>query len=595
MLGAIRGNTNCGNIPDIAKFSFSFSRSKLLVNFRHTLNIRFYSASKSMNQIEKAQRKALVIGNAAYAAPLTLRNPVNDAKIIAKVLVDLSFDVDLQTNLDIQSFVAVVSRFANNLQGSDAGVFYYAGHGAQVNGDNFLVPIGCEPSNTLDLETGAVKLQTLLDALGNASVTSIFFLDCCRNNPLPRWATKGVTGRALTLSPGLASPTIPNGSFIAFSTMNDAVAEDGEGANSVFTEMLSQHITSLNASISNVMATVRGAVRKATSDRQIPMDWSTLTEPYVFNFEKGPIIDRMDSEDEYWTYVKDGNNLELLQSFVLRYPSGKYRSAAIGKIDQLKRLKWKQELWGNTGKIISIVFGVFILAIIVSWFQFTTIEGGDLVGGDMYIPVDVSTTNPNNKNAYFGYFGCKLACIFSRSCKAFTFDHSPTGQNKEKGICYLKNDYSLIEANAHHTSGYIWRPLFDRQLRKQARPDEQSNTRKYKYDWDRVYVGGAVLNADGTPAPTIAPISADLKKNDWQFGSQVLNLLEPVASDPLTKRFRHGFMLCQALCDRLQACSAFTYANLKKTCKLLSGAPSILQHGDVELQFSAVISGKKID
>lgn len=546
-----------------------------------------------MTQNQDSRRKALIIGNADYAAPLALNNPVNDAEIIAKVLRGLEFEVDCQKNLEIQSFVAAVSRFANSLQGCDAGVFYYAGHGAQVNGDNFLVPIGCEPSNTLDLETGAVKLQTLLDTLGNASVTSIFFLDCCRNNPLPRWAARGVAGRSLTVARGLASPTVPNGSFIAFSTMNDAVAEDGEGANSVFTEKLSEYITSPNASISNVMAKVRGAVRQATSDRQIPMDWSTLIEPYVFHVGEGPIVDQMDSEDEYWSYVKDGNSLELLQSFVLRYPSGKYRGAAIAKIDQLKRLKWKQESWMNVGKLISIALGVFLLILIVSWFQFSIIADGDLVGGDMSLPIDVSSTDPHNSNTYLGYFGCKMACIFSRPCKAFTFDHSIAEDGKKTSKCFLKNDYDLAQINRGHTSGYIWRPRFDRDFRKTVRPQKKTKTDKYEYEWDVIFVGGTDLNADGTPAPIAVPILPGHNNERWQFGPTVTQLLPKKDGEALIKRFRHGFTICQALCDRLLACNAFTYSNLYKTCKLISGNPTILMHADVELHFPAVISGRK--
>ena len=551
-----------------------------------------------MQNVTPGLRKAFIVGNASYDAPLTLKNPVNDAEIIAQVLILLGFEVYFQRNLDIRLFVDAVSRFANNLQGADTGVFYYAGHGAQVNGDNFLVPIGCEPSNSLDLETGAVKLQTLLDTLGNASVTSVFFLDCCRNNPLPRWSAKGIAGRALTPARGLASPTVPNGSFIAFSTMNDAVAEDGEGDNSVFTANLCKLITLPDASISNVMAKVRGAVRAATSDRQIPMEWSTLVEPYVFKVESGRINDHMDSEDEYWTYVKDANSLELLQSFILRFPSGKYRPAAIRKIDELKHIKWKQEAWGNTGKIILVAFIIGTLIVSIAWLQFTIIEDTDLVGGDISLPVDVSTTDEYKTEGYFGYFGCKLACVFTRSCKAFTYDYGTiektnAGENKDPSSCYLKNDYESREIKPYHTSGYIWRPRFDTGFRRDNRPDEKQ-TVKYEYDWDRVYVASTLLNADGTIAPAIAPLSTDPRSEAWQFGSQIKDLVKTVDSVALARRFRHGFTMCQSLCDNLPACTAFTYGAFGKTCKLLSGDVTILQHQDVELQFPAVISGRKI-
>ena len=512
-------------------------------------------------------------------------------------MIQLGFEVYFEKNLDVRSFVNAVSRFANNLQDTDAGVFYYAGHGAQVNGDNFLIPIGCEPSNSLDLETGAVKLQTLLDTLGNASFTSVFFLDCCRNNPLPRWAAKGVAGRALTLSRGLASPTLPNGSFIAFSTMNDAVAEDGEGDNSVFTANLCKLITPPDTSISNVMAKVRGAVRAATFNRQMPMEWTTLIEPYVFNPKGGPVNDRMDSEDEYWTYVKGAKSLELLQSFILRFPSGKYRPAAIRKIDELKHIRWKQEAWVNTGKVIFTALIVAILIIGVSWFQFTIIGDTDLVGSDIFLPVDVSTTDDYKPDGYFGYVGCKMSCVFSRSCKAFTFDHGAINEanskkNRVTSSCYLKNDYESREAKPHHTSGYIWRPRLDTGFRRESRPDEKK-TVNYTYDWARVYVAPILLNADGTIAPAITPRSTDPRSEAWQFGSKITEIIKTVDSAELTRRFRHGFTICQSLCDKLPACGGFTYGTFGKTCKLLSGDVKILQHQDVVLQFPAVISGRK--
>ena len=501
-------------------------------------------------------------------------------------MIQLGFEVYFEKNLDVRSFVNAVSRFANNLQDTDAGVFYYAGHGAQVNGDNFLIPIGCEPSNSLDLETGAVKLQTLLDTLGNASFTSVFFLDCCRNNPLPRWAAKGVAGRALTLSRGLASPTLPNGSFIAFSTMNDAVAEDGEGDNSVFTANLCKLITLPDTSISNVMAKVRGAVRAATFNRQMPMEWTTLIEPYVFNLKGGPINDRMDSEDEYWTYVKDAKSLELLQSFILRFPSGKYRPAAIRKIDELKHIKWKQEAWVNTGKIVAIAIAIAFVVLYVSWIQFTVVEKVDLVGADIYTPVDPATTEQVH-SSYFGYFQCKLSCIASRSCVAFTFDRSPKEEdrNKKRNACYLKNDYSSFQSKGEtHTSGYIAKPWFISNFQK-----ETKLVNDYDYQFSRVY-NGKTINVDGTSQDKID--HTGIRAQEWQLGKLIAELVKERNIPIKAKKFRHGFTFCKNLCDANLNCCAFSYSSAHKRCKLLQkGATEFKPLDGMQLVFASVIVG----
>ena len=538
--------------------------------------------------MEVISRKALVIGNAAYKAPLTLRNPVRDAELFAQSLTELGFAVTSKQDVGIDDFVKALSEFVKNLNYADAGVFYYAGHGAQVAGENFLIPVDCDPVNALDLELGAVKLQTLLTTLGNSSVTSVFFLDCCRTNPLPRWAAKGPPGRDLLPANGLAAPVVPNGSFVAFATMNDAVAEDGEGDHSVFSASLSEYIKLPDASISNVMAEVRGAVRKATHDRQIPMDWLTLVKPFVFNRMAGPIRDTgRDREDEYWSYVKDGKSLELLESFQLAFPSGKHREEANKRIDELKRARWSQNLRNRALYGIGLAAAFALFLVMVGWMQFDTIEGKDLIGGDIYLPVDVGLKDVGPVPKTLGAVGCRLACIFTPSCVAFTFD-------KANRACYLKNDFENSDGESKGAinliSGWVGQPLFTNHPR-----DEPKDPKIFKFDYDRLY-DGPVLNADGSQLKYSSPPSGA----DRQFGPSIEQLKNnwPKTDGERMRSFlgkySHGFTFCQALCADLEECGGFSYSTLRRSCKLIAGEPKTFElRGDTELTIPGMISGKR--
>ena len=226
---------------------------------------------------ESQRRIALVIGNSAYnSSPLA--NPVNDARAMESTLRDLGFSVTPAYNVrTYQELVRLIRDFGTNLQQGGVGLFYYAGHGIQFDGKNYLIPTQADIRNDNDIELEGVNLDRVLSEMQNArNETNIIIMDACRNNPYSsslRSAKRGLAN---------ISRKIP-GCLIAYSTEPDGVAYDGDGGrNGIYTEELIKAIRKPNISIIDALMEVRAAVLKRTNNNQMPWDSSALTEPFYF-------------------------------------------------------------------------------------------------------------------------------------------------------------------------------------------------------------------------------------------------------------------------------------------------------------------------
>jgi hypothetical protein len=224
-------------------------------------------------------RLALVVGNGAYGPDLgSLANPVNDADSIATALRSAGFSVEIVKNADQKTLKRAISSFGERLRKagpSATGLFFYAGHGIQSRGINYLVPIGANVQAEADVDLESVAADTVLRQMEEAgSSTNIVILDACRNMPLTRSFRNG--------SRGLARMEAPNGSFIAYSTAPGAVAADGEGRNSPFVAALVPKLATKGVPIETLFREVRKAVVASTSGKQTPWDSSSLLEPFVF-------------------------------------------------------------------------------------------------------------------------------------------------------------------------------------------------------------------------------------------------------------------------------------------------------------------------
>ena len=232
----------------------------------------------SQGAAAETSRVALIIGNSDYQHTSPLTNPKNDAKVMAKVLRSLEFEVIEALDLSQNDMKRAVKNFAQKLEQGGrgtVGLFYYAGHGVQVNGRNFLIPVTAKISSVVDVEIESVDLNIItnaMDVAGNGF--NVVILDACRDNPF-----KGST-RSLTR--GLARIDAPKGSLIAYATSPGDVAADGEGDNSPYTAALVKSMQIPGLTIERVFKKVRLEVHQSTKETQTPWESSSLTGDFYF-------------------------------------------------------------------------------------------------------------------------------------------------------------------------------------------------------------------------------------------------------------------------------------------------------------------------
>ncbi|MDX2158832.1 MAG: caspase domain-containing protein [Hyphomicrobiaceae bacterium] len=233
--------------------------------------------------VEAAKRVALVVGNAGYTHAAELTNPRSDAGDMAIRLEALGFKVIAAVDLDKAGLEQTMRTFAMALKGAEAAVFYYAGHGIQVNGSNYLVPIDAELTSSSALDLELVRLDLVQRVMEAEAKTSILFLDACRNNPLTRNLARALGTRSGSIGTGLAPAESAVGTLISFSTQPGNVALDGGGRNSPFSGALARLIATPGADIVSVLTEVRKAVLEETAGKQVPWENHALLAKFYFN------------------------------------------------------------------------------------------------------------------------------------------------------------------------------------------------------------------------------------------------------------------------------------------------------------------------
>ena len=251
------------------------------MHYGHALGLAFILfAVAAPAQAPLDLRYALVIGNAAYPGPAKLDNPLNDAVAIATTLRALGFEVVELRNAGRLQMIGAVDKMTEQLKGKQAtAVFYYAGHGMQLDWRNYMVPIDAKLNNSADILRHAVDLNTVVESFKKAgNRVNILILDACRDNP---FKAASATGK------GLAPLDAPAGTFLAFATAPGNVAEDGDIAdgngNGLYTQYLLQELQTPAAKIEDVFKRVRLSVRKKSQGRQIPWESTSLEEDFYFN------------------------------------------------------------------------------------------------------------------------------------------------------------------------------------------------------------------------------------------------------------------------------------------------------------------------
>ena len=228
-----------------------------------------------------AKRVALVVGNSDYRYTSGLRNPRNDASDMATALRRLGFSVISGTDLGVEGFYDKIAQFSAATRGASVALFFYAGHGIQVDGENYLAPVDAELREKFDLGRRAVALNDVMEAMQGE--TRLVFLDACRSNPFSRFMsrTRGAS-RGLARVHAGGGPANGGGTLIAFATAPDDVADDGTGRNSPFTAALLRHISAPGMSVTDMLTRVRKTVMDSTGGRQVP--WSNDALLQVFHF-----------------------------------------------------------------------------------------------------------------------------------------------------------------------------------------------------------------------------------------------------------------------------------------------------------------------
>jgi uncharacterized caspase-like protein len=239
-----------------------------------------------------AKRVALVMGNGDYAHAVTLPNPANDARAMTAKLQQLGFEVVSGYDLDYQGMRRTVADFAKTARGADIALLFYAGHGMQVGGVNYLIPIDAKFADETALDFETISADFVLRQMSNDVKVRMVFLDACRDNPLARTLARSMSpSRSAAVGVGLAEIKVEDtgaeGSVIAFATSPGDVALDGSGSNSPFTSALLRHIDAPDTPIQNVMTRVTGDVYRETGERQRPWVNASLIGEVFLNRSTG--------------------------------------------------------------------------------------------------------------------------------------------------------------------------------------------------------------------------------------------------------------------------------------------------------------------
>ena len=266
-------------------------------------------------------RVALVVGNSAYQNVSALENPVNDALDISVALEGLGFQVIQGTDLVQDEMREAIGLFAERAATADVVLFYYAGHGFQVSGENYLVPVDSRLTSVDDLTRETLALGAVLEAMQASNGIKLVFLDACRDNPFGTELSES--------SSGLARVGTAQDFMFVYATQPDNVAYDGTGRNSFFTEAMLGHIYTPGEQVDDLLISVRRDVVSATGGRQVPWSNSSMTRP--FQFDQSPAT--ASEETLLFQVAATEQDADLMQLYMDRYPQGAHVEDVLAFLD----------------------------------------------------------------------------------------------------------------------------------------------------------------------------------------------------------------------------------------------------------------------
>ena len=292
------------------------------------------------------KRVALVIGNSAYLHTAALFNPKNDAADMAEALRRLGFEVLDGRDLDKRGMERLIRQFGLKLAGADLALFFYAGHGVQLFGQNYLLPVDARLASEGDADFETIGLTLVLKQMEREAKTSIVLLDACRDNPLARNLARNMGTRSAQIGKGLAEVKTGVGTLIGYSTQPGNVALDGSDRNSPYAEALLRHIEAPGRDVSGVLIAVRNDVLRATDGKQVPWEHTSLTGQVYLKVDAPPTsspamqtpnYDR-ELEISFWNSVKDSKSPAIIETYLQRYPQGTFAGLARALIQDMRRV-----------------------------------------------------------------------------------------------------------------------------------------------------------------------------------------------------------------------------------------------------------------
>ena len=296
------------------------------------------------------RRVALVVGNSNYTNVPRLPNPRNDASDMIARLKAIGFDVIPGLDLDRNGFLNTLATFGRAAEGADVALFFYAGHGLQVNGQNYLVPTDAKVEYEAELDIALIPVPLVMQQLARGSRVNIVLLDACRDNPFAKDLSRTLGTRSSSaLGRGLSRIQTASGTFIAFATQPDNVAQDGEGRNSPFTGAFLANMEKAGLSLSDLMIEVRNEVMRQTNGKQVPWDSSSLTGRFSFKVEgavtiapqaspsqpSAPVSDPRAIELGVWNAIHESDDAAVFHRFLEDYPNSVFAPLARNRIAAL--------------------------------------------------------------------------------------------------------------------------------------------------------------------------------------------------------------------------------------------------------------------
>lgn len=294
---------------------------------------------KAQEQVQSQNRIALVIGNGAYKNVEHLANPINDAQDTAEALQRIGFAVTRAEDLDFIGFRNAVLAFKKAAETADMAIIYFAGHGVEIDGENWLLPIDVELRNDVDASSEAIGLRWAMHAVENTKTLGIVILDSCRNNPFKIAKARTRATRAAEI--GLAPVDTTDNVLVVYASRHGTVAFDGDGRNSPFTASLLRHVETPGLEVDFLFRNVRDDVIAATEKMQQPVVYGSLSSDEIYLVpptDEQPVAssEPQDAVEVAWSFLQESDDVSSLIEFNDRFKGNRYSA------DARKRIAWLQ-------------------------------------------------------------------------------------------------------------------------------------------------------------------------------------------------------------------------------------------------------------